>query len=114
MKALHDRTIPLPKELTERSAALALLGCASALALFLGDWAAVALLWSQPALAWGWKLALALPLLVATSLGVMATWRFINGPQGFEPAGGLTLRLIPPYPRYPSADARLRGADAIL
>jgi putative ABC transport system permease protein len=56
------------------------------------------------------EIALALPLLVAATLSVLTVDRFLNGPQGFNPDGLLTMRLLLPEARYPDADARSRFA----
>ena len=47
------------------------------------------------------EMALALPLLVAAALSVLTVHRFLNGPQGFNPEGVLTMRLQLPDARYP-------------
>ena len=47
------------------------------------------------------EMALALPLLVAAALSVLTVDRFLNGPQGFNPEGLLTMRLLLPDARYP-------------
>ncbi|HSL21169.1 MAG TPA: ABC transporter permease [Vicinamibacterales bacterium] len=52
------------------------------------------------------EIALALPLLVAAGLSVMGTYRFLNGPQGYDPDQLLTLKLVLPEARYPDAEAR--------
>ncbi len=52
------------------------------------------------------EMALALPLLVAAALSVLTVDRFLNGPQGFNPDGLLTMRLILPDARYPDGRAR--------
>ena len=44
------------------------------------------------------EMALALPLLVAAALSVLTVHRFLNGPQGFNPDGLLTMRLLLPEP----------------
>ena len=46
------------------------------------------------------EIALVLPLLVAASLSVVTVDRFLNGPQGFNPEGLLTMRLLLPEARY--------------
>ena len=51
-------------------------------------------------------MALALPLLVAAALSVLTVHRFLNGPQGFNPDGLLTMRLQLPDARYPNAETR--------
>ena len=48
------------------------------------------------------EMALALPLLVAAALSVLTVHRFLNGPQGFNPDGLLTMRLQLPNARYPA------------
>jgi len=60
------------------------------------------------------EIALTLPLLVAATLSVLSVYRFLNGPQGFNPDGLLTLQLILPDARYPSDDARLRFANSAV
>ena len=55
-------------------------------------------------------MALALPLLVAAALSVLTVHRFLNGPQGFNPEGVLTMQLSLPEARYPTADTRSRFA----
>jgi putative ABC transport system permease protein len=57
------------------------------------------------------EMALALPLLVAAALSVLTVHRFLNGPQGFNPEGVLTMRLLLPEARYPDNDARSRFAE---
>jgi putative ABC transport system permease protein len=54
------------------------------------------------------EVALALPLLVAAGLSVMGTYRFLNGPQGYDPNNLLTMRLVLPEARYPD-DAHRRN-----
>jgi putative ABC transport system permease protein len=52
------------------------------------------------------EIAIALPLLVAAGLGVLGTRQFLNGPQGYDPDGLLTMKLILPDRAYPDAAAR--------
>jgi putative ABC transport system permease protein len=52
------------------------------------------------------EISIALPLLVAAGLGVLGTQRFLTGPQGYDPDGLLTLKLILPDRTYPDAAAR--------
>jgi len=52
------------------------------------------------------EMAIALPLLVAAGLGVVGTERFLNGPQGYDPDGLLTMKLILPDRAYPDDAAR--------
>lgn len=46
------------------------------------------------------EIALALPLLVAAGLSVMGTYRFLNGPQGYDPDNVVAMRLVLPDSRY--------------
>ena len=52
------------------------------------------------------EMAIALPLLVAAGLGVVGTQRFLTGPQGYDPDGLLTMKLILPDRTYPDDAAR--------
>jgi putative ABC transport system permease protein len=52
------------------------------------------------------EIAIALPLLVAAGLGVVGTQRFLTGPQGYDPDGLLTMKLILPDRAYPDDSAR--------
>jgi putative ABC transport system permease protein len=52
------------------------------------------------------EIAVALPLLVAAGLGVIGTERFLTGPQGYDPDGLLTMKLILPDRTYPDDAAR--------
>ena len=49
------------------------------------------------------EISIALPLLVAAGLGVVGTNRFLNGPQGYDPDGMLTLKLVLPDRTYRDA-----------
>ena len=60
------------------------------------------------------EMALALPLLVAAALSVLTVHRFLNGPQGFNPDGLLTMRLELPTARYPDGDAQRRFAGTVV
>ena len=60
------------------------------------------------------EIALALPLLVAAALSVLSVHRFLNGPQGFNPDGLLTMQLILPDARYTSPDARWQFAASVV
>ncbi len=60
------------------------------------------------------EMGLALPLLVAAALSVLTVHRFLNGPQGFNPNGLLTMRLELPDARYPTDDARARFAADVV
>jgi putative ABC transport system permease protein len=52
------------------------------------------------------EIAIALPLLVAAGLGVLGTNRFLNGPQGYDPDGVLTMKIVLPDRTYPDNAAR--------
>jgi len=60
------------------------------------------------------EIALALPLLVAAGLSVITVHRFLNGPQGFNPDGVLTMRLMLPDVKYPTPESRTRFAAAVV
>ncbi len=60
------------------------------------------------------EIALALPLLVAAGLSVITVHRFLNGPQGFNPDGVLTMRLMLPEVKYPTPESRTRFATAVV
>jgi putative ABC transport system permease protein len=51
------------------------------------------------------EMSLTLPLLVAAGLGVLGTNRFLNGPQGYDPDGVLTMKLVLPDRTYADAEA---------
>jgi putative ABC transport system permease protein len=57
------------------------------------------------------QMAIALPLLVAAGLGVIGTNRFLNGPQGYDPDGVLTMKLVLPSRTYPDGDTRRRFVE---
>ena len=52
------------------------------------------------------EIAIALPLLVTAGLGVIGTNRFLNGPQGYDPDGLLTMKLVLPERTYADDTAR--------
>ena len=52
------------------------------------------------------ELALALPLLVACGLSALSVHRFLNGPQGFNPDGLLTVQLSLAESKYPDDSTR--------
>jgi putative ABC transport system permease protein len=60
------------------------------------------------------QMAIALPLLVAAGLGVVGTERFLTGPQGYDPDGLLTLKLILPDRVYPDDSARRRFVEKTI
>jgi putative ABC transport system permease protein len=52
------------------------------------------------------EMTIALPLLVAAGLGVIGTNRLLNGPQGYNPDGILTMKLVLPDRTYADDAAR--------
>ena len=60
------------------------------------------------------EISIALPLLVAAGLGVIGTSRFLTGPQGYDPDGLLTMKLVLADRVYPDdASRRQFVANAI-
>jgi putative ABC transport system permease protein len=57
------------------------------------------------------QMSIALPLLVAAALGVTGTNRFLNGPQGYDPDGLLTMKLVLPERTYPDDSTRRRFVE---
>ena len=57
------------------------------------------------------EMALALPLLVACGLSAISVQRFLNGPQGYNPDGLLTMQVSLGNATYPDDDARRRFAE---
>jgi putative ABC transport system permease protein len=57
------------------------------------------------------EIAIALPLLVTAGLGVIGTNRFLNGPQGYDPDGLLTMKLVLPERTYADDTARRRFVE---
>jgi len=60
------------------------------------------------------EMAIALPLLVAAGLGVLGTRQFLSGPQGYDPDGMLTMKLVLPDRAYPDAVSFRLFADKAL
>ena len=60
------------------------------------------------------EIAIALPLLVAAGLGVIGTNRFLNGPQGYDPAGVLTMKLVLPPRLYADAASQRRFVERAM
>jgi putative ABC transport system permease protein len=60
------------------------------------------------------EMSIALPLLVAAGLGVIGTNRFLNGPQGYDPDGVLTMKLVLPERSYADDAARRRFVDRAM
>ena len=60
------------------------------------------------------EMSIALPLLVAAGLGVLGTNRLLHGPQGYNPDGLLTMKLLLPDRSYPDDAARRRFVDRAL
>ena len=57
------------------------------------------------------EMALALPLLVACGLSAISVQRFLNGPQGYNPDGLLTLQMSLGDAGYPDDGSRRRFAE---
>jgi putative ABC transport system permease protein len=60
------------------------------------------------------EMSIALPLLVAAGLGVLGTNRLLHGPQGYNPDGLLTMKLLLPDRGYPDDAAQRRFVDRAL
>ncbi|HYT74069.1 MAG TPA: FtsX-like permease family protein, partial [Vicinamibacterales bacterium] len=60
------------------------------------------------------EIAVALPLLVAAGLGVLGARRFLTGPQGYDPDGLLTMKLILPERTYGDDASRSRFVSNAL
>ena len=60
------------------------------------------------------EMALALPLLVASALSVLTVHQFLNGPQGFNPDGLLTMRLQLPDARYSTPESQSTFAGDVV
>jgi putative ABC transport system permease protein len=60
------------------------------------------------------EVALVLPLLVAAGLAITSVYRFLNGPQGYDANGVLTMQAVLPQARYPDDDARRRFVDSAV
>src|SRR5579872_6153103 len=57
------------------------------------------------------EIAIALPLLVAAGLGALGTRQFLSGPQGYDPDGILTMKLVLPDVAYPDAASQRLFVD---
>ena len=60
------------------------------------------------------EISIALPLLVAAGLGVLGTNRFLNGPQGYDPDGVLTMKLVLPDRTYHDAASQRRFVERAI
>ncbi|HEX6322708.1 MAG TPA: ABC transporter permease [Vicinamibacterales bacterium] len=60
------------------------------------------------------EIALALPLLVAAGMTSLGTWRFVNGPQGYDPHGVLAFKTTLPEASYPGLAERARFAEQVV
>ncbi|HET7618771.1 MAG TPA: ABC transporter permease [Vicinamibacterales bacterium] len=60
------------------------------------------------------EVALALPLLAAAGLSALGSYRIMNGPQGYDPSGVLTMKLVLPERRYPDEQSRRSFAARAL
>jgi putative ABC transport system permease protein len=57
------------------------------------------------------EIAIALPLLVAAGLGALGTRQFLSGPQGYDPDGVLTMKVVLPNRAYPDAASQRLFVD---
>jgi putative ABC transport system permease protein len=60
------------------------------------------------------EIALSLPLLVAAGLGTLGANRFLNGPQGYQPDGVLSMRAVLPDARYADPVVRRRFISDVV
>ena len=60
------------------------------------------------------EMALALPLLVASGLSALSVHRFLNGPQGYNPDGVLSMSIVLGDGAYPDEGARRRFAQDLV
>ena len=60
------------------------------------------------------EVALALPLLVASGMSTLGAYRFLNGPQGYEPDGLLVMRAVLPEGKYADVASRRRFAEELV
>jgi putative ABC transport system permease protein len=60
------------------------------------------------------EITLALPLLVASGMGATGAYRFLNGPQGYDPDGVLSMHTVLPDARYADATARRNFVTAVV
>jgi putative ABC transport system permease protein len=60
------------------------------------------------------EIAIALPLLVCAGLGVLGTRQFLSGPQGYDPDGLLTMKLVLPARTYSGPASRRQFVDTTL
>jgi len=60
------------------------------------------------------EIAIALPLLVAAGLGALGTRQFLSGPQGYDPDGVLTMKLVLPDRAYADAAAQRLFVDKAI
>ena len=60
------------------------------------------------------EVALALPLLVASALGANGAYRFLNGPQGYDPEGVLSMDTVLPAARYADDTTKRNFTEAVV
>jgi putative ABC transport system permease protein len=60
------------------------------------------------------QVAVALPLLVASGMSTIGAYRFLSGPQGYNPDGVLIMRAVLPEARYADLAQRRRFVDESL
>ena len=68
--------------------------------------------WTRRALVVG-QVALALPLLVASTLSALGAQRFLHGAQGYEPKGLLTMQAELPAAVYETPESRQRFVERV-
>jgi putative ABC transport system permease protein len=60
------------------------------------------------------EIAIALPLLVTAGLGALGTRQYLSGPQGYDPNGLLTMKLVLPDRAYPDAPSQRLFVDKAI
>jgi putative ABC transport system permease protein len=60
------------------------------------------------------EMALALPILVASGLSALSVHRFLNGPQGYNPDGVLSMSIVLGDGAYPDEGSRRRFAETLV
>ncbi len=59
------------------------------------------------------QIATALAIVIVGSLATRSAWRFLEGPQGYNPDGSLSLRVSLPEASYPTAESRIAFARSV-
>jgi putative ABC transport system permease protein len=60
------------------------------------------------------EMTLALPLLVASGMGALSAYRFLHGPQGYDPENVLSMHAVLPDRKYSQAAVRRAFVDDVL